>query len=225
MAELDYAIDLRRTNRRAFMSAEPPASAVRAWVASASEEGASLVPVVGAEHRARLAVLCEEADTAQRSDPLFASELRTWTTDNPRRADGVQAMTVPYVEDWRAPETQGQLRTFDVRGTGWLPGVADVGINECRLVFCSLEDSRAGWLTVGEALERVWLEITRAGYWASPLNQAIEVHDTHDRLRQELGLVGQPQLVLRVGLAPSAAPTPRRPISEVMDDRTTEERS
>ena len=122
MAELDFAIDLRRTNRRAFMSDEPPASLVRAWAASASEEGATLVAVTSPEHRARLAVLCQEADAAQRADPRYVEELLAWTTDDPRRPDGVQAMTIPYLYDWRRPETRGQLRSFDVRGRGWLPG-------------------------------------------------------------------------------------------------------
>ena len=132
-------------------------------------------------------------------------------------------MTIPYIYDWRDPDTRGQLRSFDVRGKGWLPGIADTGANECRVVFCSADDSRGGWLRVGEALERVWLEITRAGYWASPLNQPIEVRGVHDELRDVLDLLGQPQLLLRVGLAPEAASTPRRPQHEVIDDRTTYE--
>lgn len=219
MAALDYEIDRRRTNRRAFMG-EPPASLVHALVASAAEEGASVVPVVSPEHRARLALLCQQADAAQRTDPEYVDELLAWTTDNPRRPDGVQAMTVPYIFDWRDPETHGQLRSFDARGEGWLPGGADAGINECRVIFCGADDSRAGWLRVGEALQRVWLEITRAGYWASPLNQAIEVQDIHDELRDAFDLIGQPQILLRIGLAPEVPATPRRSLSELIDDRT-----
>jgi hypothetical protein len=220
MAALDYEIDRRRTNRYTFMGDEPPASLVRALVTSAAEEGSSLEPVISAEHRARLAVLCQHADAVQRTDPAYVDELLAWTTNDARRPDGVQAMTVPYIYDWRDPDTRGQLRSFDVKGNGWLPGVADAGINECRVVFCTAEDSRAGWLRVGEALERVWLEITRAGYWASPLNQAVEVHQTHDQLRDALDLVGHPQILLRIGLAPEPPATPRRPVSEVLDDRS-----
>ena len=221
MAVLDSDIERRHTNRRAFMGDEPPAWLVRALVASAVEEGASLVPIVSPEHRARLAVLCQQADAEQRRNPAYVDELLAWTTNDPRRVDGVQAMTVPYVDDWRDPVTRGQLRSFDVRGEGWLPGTADTGISECRLVLCSADDSRAGWLRTGEALERVWLEITRAGYWASPLNQAVEVPETHGQMRDALDLAGHPQILLRVGLGPEPAPTPRRPVREIIEDRTT----
>lgn len=225
MAALDGQIDRRRTNRQPFMG-EPPASVVRALISSAAEEGASVVPVNSPGQRSRLAALCEQADAVQRSDPTYLNELLAWTTNDPRRPDGVQAMTIPYVDDWHDPGTHGQLRTFDARGDGWLSSRAEPGTDECRLVFCSADDSRAGWLRIGEALERVWLELTRAGYWASPLNQPVEVHETHEQLRAALDLVGQPQVLLRVGLAPEATRTPRRPPHEVIDDRSSyEERS
>lgn len=225
MAALDYEIERRRTNRRAFMG-EPPAPVVRALIASAAEEGASVALIDSPGQRSRLAELCEQADAVQRSDPTYGRELLAWTTDDPRRRDGVQAMTIPYIDDWQGSQTRGQLRSFDARGEGWLPAESYVRSKESRLVFCSVDDSRAGWLRVGEALERVWLELTRAGYWASPLNQPIEVHETHDQLRDALGLIGQPQLLLRVGLAPETAATPRRAPHEVIDDRTSfEERS
>ena len=69
MAVLDYEIDRRRTNRHSFMGPEPPASLVRSMIGSAAEEGASLVPIRSLDDRARIAVLCEEADAEQRSDP------------------------------------------------------------------------------------------------------------------------------------------------------------
>jgi nitroreductase len=218
LAGLDAAIDRRHTNRRPFMG-EPPMALTRALVAAAAEEGATLVPVVSAEHRARLAELCAEADAAQRADDTYVHELLAWTTDDPRRTDGVQAMSVPYIEDWSASATQGQLRSFDVRGAGWLPPAGGGGKDECRLIFCAVDNSRASWLRVGEALERVWLELTRAGYWASPLNQAVEVPHTQQRLRDEFQLRGEPQILLRAGLAPEAPATPRRPHHEVIDDR------
>lgn len=225
MAALDRQIDRRRTNRQPFMG-EPPASVVRAVIRSAAEEGASVVPVSSPGHRSRLALLCKQADAVQRSDPTYVNELLAWTTNDPRRPDGVQAMTIPYIDDWDDPETHGQLRSFDARGDGWLSSRVEPGTVERRLVFCSADDSRIGWLRVGEALERVWLELTRAGYWASPLNQPVEVHETHEQLRTALDLAGQPQILLRVGLAPEAPSTPRRAPHEVIDDRSSyEERS
>jgi hypothetical protein len=219
MGALDSEIGRRRTNRRAFMG-EPPESVVHAAAASAAEEGATLTPIVSAEQRALVAALCQEADTVQRTDADYVRELLAWTTDDARRPDGVQAMSVPYIEDWGDPATRGQIRSFDARSAGWLRPAVDTGSTESLLIFCAAADSRASWLRVGEALERVWLELTWAGYWASPLNQAVEVPQTHRRLRDALGLAGDPQILLRAGLAPEAPATPRRPWHEMIDDRT-----
>jgi nitroreductase len=223
IAALDDEIERRHTNRRAFMGEAPPQSLVQALVAAAAEEGATLVPVTSPGQRDRLTAMCEQADAVQRADPAYVNELLAWTTTDARRTDGVQAMTIPYIPEWHDPRAGGQLRSFDASGQGWLPETTESGSNECRVVFCTTDDSRTSWLRVGEALERVWLEITRLGYWASPLNQAVEVQQTHDELREALGPGRQPQILLRVGLGPAAAPTPRRPVHEVTDDRTSYE--
>ena len=77
-------------------------------------------------------------------------------------------------------------------------------------------DDAAAWARAGEALERVLLEITRHGYAASPLTQAIEVAHTRELLRSELSLPGHPQLLLRVGRAPAVSSTRRRPLTDVL---------
>jgi hypothetical protein len=72
------------------------------------------------------------------------------------------------------------------------------------------------WLRAGEALERVWLELTRLGYVASLLTQVIEVARTNELLRHELGLTMHPHLLMRVGQAPDTPSSPRRPFTEVV---------
>ena len=66
-------------------------------------------------------------------------------------------------------------------------------------------DDPPGWLSAGQALERVLLEIARAGYAASPLTQAVEVPSVRSQLRSGLRTQMWPHLLLRVGYAP---PTP-----------------
>jgi hypothetical protein len=99
---------------------------------------------------------------------------------------------------------------------GWLPEPGGIGAEECLLLLCSDEDAPHGWLRTGEALQRLWLELTDYGYWASPLTQLLEVRSTHDELVEELGLASHPQLLLRVGRAPAAVPTPRRHACDVI---------
>ena len=224
MADLDPEIDRRHTNRRAFMGDEPPASFVRRLTVEAKAENVLLVPIVGAENRAEAARLSARADAMQREDPAYVAELMAWTTMDPRRLDGIQAMAVPYVHSWTERPSGAQVRSFDVLRMGWLPSAAAAaGADECRVVLCTADDSPAGWLRVGEALERVWLEIRRAGYWACPLNQVIEVYETHAELCRVLHLTQYPQIMLRIGQAPDVPTTPRRPASDVIVDATRTE--
>jgi hypothetical protein len=206
---LDNATDERRTNRRAFADEPIPASLLYELVEAARAESGYLVPIVSPEHRASVGELSRLADRIQESDPAYLAELLQWTTDDPRRGDGVQAASVPYAGSLSDDRDVMPIRSFDVRGMGWLPAASGSDANECVLLLAAVDDDPASWLRAGEALERVWLELTRLGYSASPLTQAVEVARTHERLRAVLKLDLHPQILLRVGLAPNAVRSPR----------------
>jgi nitroreductase len=217
IAALDDAIDRRRTNRRRFADEPVPHSLVYDLVAAARAEGADLIPITRPEHRQAATKLSELADNIESSDPAYLAELEAWTSDDPRRLDGVQAATVPYVGTEPAhAEDVLPIRAFDVRGMGWLPAATTAETNECLLLLACADDGPAAWLRAGEALEHVWLELTRQGYWASPLSQVVEVAVTHERLRAELGLDVNPEILLRVGHAPETMPTRRRRHTDVI---------
>ena len=220
IAGLDTAIDARRTNRRAYADEPVPGALVGELVAAARAEGAHLVPVTSAEHRIVVAELTELAERIEQADPRYLDELRAWITNDPRRRDGVQAATIPYAGAGAGPLDAVPLRAFDVAGMGWLPASSHSGIDQCLLVLCA-EDTNRGWVRVGEALEHVWLELTRQGYWASPLTQLVEVAVSNHSLHRRLGLLTPPQLLLRVGRAPDVAHTPRRDPDDVIVDATT----
>src|SRR4029077_2887714 len=76
------------------------------------------------------------------------------------------------------------------------------------------------WLRAGEALERVWLEGTRARYVASPFSQPVEVAMIRAQLRSDLRLSMQPHMVIRVGRAPVTPASRLRHVADVLDDRT-----
>jgi len=214
---LDMAIDHRRTNRRAFSGEPVPSRIITDLEYAAKSEGAMLFPIVSPEHRHTVTELSALADRIERSDPAYVNEIAQWTTDDPRRGDGVQAASVPYAGDGAGkPADPLPIRSFDVRGMGWLPPASGSNGNQCLLLICAHEDNTRGWLRTGEALEHVWLRLTEQGYWASPLTQVIEVSRTNDRLRAELGLTAHPEVLLRVGRAPETVPTRRRPANDVI---------
>ncbi|HZC72612.1 MAG TPA: hypothetical protein VE442_18085 [Jatrophihabitans sp.] len=216
---LDIAIDQRRTNRRAFGPHQIPSWLVTELQIAAREEETLLFAITHPRHREAIVRLTVQADHFERSDPAYLAEIAAWTTDDPRRPDGVQAASVPYAGALADEHERLPIRGFDVRGMGWLPASSGSNPGETLLLLCSHDDQPRGWLRTGEALEHVWLKLTDRGYWASPLTQVIEVRDTHDQLRNELALVAEPQLLLRVGRAPETVRTPRRPAHEVIIDR------
>lgn len=57
---------------------------------------------------------------------------------------------------------------------------------------------------------------------AQPLAQATDLPGSRQRLRAALGLVGTPQLALRMGYATGTAATPRRDIADVLDRQNQE---
>jgi hypothetical protein len=79
-------------------------------------------------------------------------------------------------------------------------------------------DTAKDQLRAGIALARVLLEGTRAGVVASPLGQVVDLPGPRNQLRQQLNLLGEPQMLLRIGYGAPAAATPRRPVSDVLTD-------
>jgi nitroreductase len=76
---------------------------------------------------------------------------------------------------------------------------------------------RAHWLLAGQALQRVLLTATVRGIAASPLTQPLETADAW-LVRDPRSGREEPQMILRIGYGLPASPTPRRPVSEVLDE-------
>ena len=55
------------------------------------------------------------------------------------------------------------------------------------------------------------------GVAASPLGQVMDLESIRMQLKHELGVLGFPQMVLRIGYAPQGAGTPRRSLADVLD--------
>lgn len=214
-AELEAAIRLRRSNRTRFDETQVPDEFVARLAAGAREEGAILTEIRREDQRQILAQLSARADAILYADPRYRAELRSWTTEDPHRTDGVPSWVVPHVDGNSGDEIP--LRDFDTRGSGRLPARTESSHLQTLLVIGTDGDSPQDWLCAGEALERVLLEITAAGFVASPLMQALEVPAIGEALRHELGLAFLPQILLRVGHGAPVPSTPRRALRDVLD--------
>jgi nitroreductase len=220
IGRLDAVVDRRRSNRRRYSDQEEDevtAEDLGELVQAADDEDSHLLQITELEDRMIAARLSQQADATQNSDDAYRAELVAWTTDDPRRSDGVQAMTVPHTG---GSQDDLPIRDFDTRSMGWLPTVTDSNMGQCLLLLGTREDTPAAWLRAGEALERVWLEATRLDYVASLLAQVVEIPETRELLRTELNLPMHPHVLLRVGRAPATPATRRRPLDDVLDEST-----
>lgn len=221
-AELFPAIARRRTERRRMSHRPVPADVLGDLAGYAVRAGAVLLPVAGADARARLAETFRRAGRLQRAAPGYPSELRLWTHRLPGAHDGVPAAAITRTKP--GPEGASPLRAFpggrlrqgaQQTGHGGLDDAAEY------LVVATTGDTVLDRLRAGEAASAVLLAATLAGLATTPLSQATEV----PAVRQALGssvlrVPEQPQLVLRVGRpaahADPLAPTPRRPLPAVL---------
>jgi hypothetical protein len=217
LAALNPVVELRQTNRRRFAPDPVPDELVATVVNAAAAEGAVLHPVVRPDDRMALARLSQKADSQQITDPAYRAELRAWTNNDPTRRDGVRAAVVPHVDGSAADEVP--IRDFDSQGAGWLPAETHSSAGQCLLILGTKGDDPESWVRAGEALERAWLEITRAGFVASLFTQVIELGALRAELSDELRLGLRPHVVLRVGRAPVTPATMRRRLADVLEER------
>jgi hypothetical protein len=218
LAALDPVIEVRQTNRRQFADELVPQPVVAVLETAAVAEGAFLYVVDDPDQRAVVAGLSQRADELENLNPAYRAELRSWTSDEPGRRDGVSLLAVPRADGTAQDEVP--IRDFDTSGKGWLPAATRSSRNQTLVLLCTAGDAPAEWLRAGEALERVLLEITRHGYSASPLTQVTEVPSARAQLRSELKLVGYPHVLLRIGRAPVAPSSRRRRLTDVLVDES-----
>lgn len=218
LAQYETAIPRRRTNRRPLTGEPLPDDLLRGLTALAAAEETVLVPVLREDHRRLVARLTQQADELQNADRAYRAELRHWTNRPAETGDGVPVQAVPHV-DGLSPVDMPQ-RDFDTRGEGELPADSGDSAERTMVLLATRTDSPLDWLRCGEALQHVLLELTRHGWVASPVTQAIEVPLTRTQLRAALTWDAHPHILLRIGHADDLLAVPRRPRSDVVRNST-----
>jgi hypothetical protein len=83
-------------------------------------------------------------------------------------------------------------------------------------VLSTMGNAPVDWLRAGQALQRVLLTATCHGIAASPLTQPLETAESW-LVRDPHTGAESPQMILRLGYGLPVSATPRRPVSEVLD--------
>ena len=224
---LAAAIGRRHTERGAFdESVDLPPETVRALASAVEANGCLLRVVESPDDAAAVTVLLARADDVQSRDPAYRDELRQWTGRDDASADGLPGSAIPATASADRGSSY-RLRDFDAdrgdQGPQWA-GEPPRAEHPLVVVIGTAADDAAAWLAAGQALGRLLLTATTRGLAASPMTQALEVQDTRARLGRDLGLVGHPQVVLRLGLAAPGSTAAvghanRRSVAEVLETR------
>lgn len=208
---LAAAIPLRHTHRDAFEQHTLPPELLDQLRLAAEEHGAALMIVTG-DNLIELEVLLAWADDLEEADPAYRAETAGSIRTGPS-PDGIPAAAL--ADD---PERGSSLRLRDFAFTARQPADSDPPRAEKPdvVLITTDDDSPLSWLRAGQALGAVLLHAARQGVMGQPLAQVTDFPAGRARLREALGLVGVPQMAVRLGYAATTAPTPRRTVDDVL---------
>jgi hypothetical protein len=208
---LATAILERHTHRGPFEDREVPGALIRVFESAAVAEGARLHQVVSEDELVELEVLLSKADAVEEQDERYQAELVEWVHDDASRPDGIPvraAMTVPG--------SSLRQRDFTRTHPDGVDGSAPAPEHPAVVVLATEGDDPTSWLRAGQALAAVVLRAADHGVQAQPLGQVTDVLAYRLGLRSILGIVGVPQLVLRMGYASHTPVTPRRTVEHIL---------
>lgn len=209
-SELFDAIGHRHTNRQPYEDRPIPESILSALVEAARQEGASLYVVSDPDERRRLVDLIHDADSS--ADPMVVKETRAWTGVEPSRVDGIPTRSLGPIPV--SPSTPHRdLAPGRAAGSR---GFAVFEKDPTLAVLTTHSDTKTDWLAAGQALERVLLVATVEGLVSTFANQVLEAPSLRWLVRDPNQPIGYPQMLMRIGYAPAAPSTPRRPLSDVL---------
>ncbi len=211
-ADLERAINHRRTNRRPFFEAEVTAGHQLVLTRAAEAEAATLQVITDPERLNHLRQWAASAHRRQRADPAWVAEWSAWTG----RDGGVDGVPVSSagpapsdLDDWTLRDFGRPDRPHRIEGK-------DFEAQPLLAVLGTFADGPKAQVHAGQALERVLLTATTLGLAASFVSQLIEVEPVRRDVQGLLGGRIHPQAVLRIGFGGPVPPTPRRPVQDYL---------
>jgi hypothetical protein len=211
------AILVRRTDRLPFRAPSHWESFEPALRQTIDHSKATL-DVLRDDAKPALAEASRLTESLRRYDEYYHDELQWWTEPF-RLYQGVPPSAL--VSDEEA-ERVGINRTFPTSEHS--DRRPDVQVDEAKvLVLFTPENTRGDAVKCGEVLSTVLVECTMAGLATCTLTHITELPESRATIQNLIGSQDFPQVLIRVGRAPALdetpAPTPRRPLNEVMQIR------
>jgi len=211
---LGDAMSRRRTDRLAFAAPEPWHE-LEQRLREALHGTVAKLDIIDQNGRPALAEASRRSEEHRLDDASYRYEL-LWWAGHSSAADGLPSSSLASSAEASRVDV---ARDFPTYGSGDRRPQVDRDHSNI-LVLSTYDDSWENTLRCGEALSRVLLECTAAGFATCTLTHMIEIHASREMVRRITGCRGEPQALIRVGRAAEISPppvrTPRRPLAEVL---------
>lgn len=205
----------RYTDRGPYSDHKLSADELERLRAAAASTGCWLRALRDHEERIVAITLLSDAERAEASDPEYRAELAAWR----RRGHSPDGIPQPAYESWTDDSRVSDVPLRDFAGYDWHPlpseGLPPEVERDTLILIGTGVDSELSWLEAGRGIALVLLTLTDANLVSQPLGPVLDVPTTRARLRHELGLLGQPQLMLRVGHGTGRPHTGRRSVEDI----------
>ena len=183
--------------------------------------GVDVMLLTSAQQKGEVAEYVAAANSVQFADAAWATELQDWirfsARDAIRTGDGLYGpvMGSPDVPPWIgklfmhlafSASAQNQKDSRNIKSSSAIA------------IIHSGRNGAEHWIEAGRCYERLALQATALNLRTAFINQPVEVAHMRPQFAQYLGLgERRPDLVVRIGHAPLATKSLRRPLSEVIN--------
>ena len=206
------AVIHRHTHRHGFVQPPIAATLAAAFVADVAAEGSQLHWIDDPTQITAMAELALLADRHQDGNPAWRAEIDQWTGSG--RREGIPTSAVPAVRPGAQPTDRLPVRSFLTKG-----GARQRRGSPGRMALITTKGDRlVDWLAAGQSLQRMLLRATDDWVFATYATAPLEVPALREAVRDRLGVPDHPQMLLELGHARCAHPTPRRSVEDQLTE-------
>jgi hypothetical protein len=215
------AIPRRYTDRGPYTDEPVSRLALQRMREAANERHCWLRVLEHTDDRLAVIRLLQEAEEAEAAEADYREEILQWQ----RPGSAGDGIPIDDANDWDDQHRVSDVPLRDFGGFGRHPHPGDgepPEVERDTIVLLGTDrDDKMSWLQAGRALADVLLTLTDENLVSQPLGPVLDLPAMRSRLRREVGLVGHPQLLLRVGHGQRLPVTRRRAIPEMLTVTTS----
>ncbi len=212
-------ITSRQTTRNLYNHNSIPSADIEKLKKTESETGVGIRFFMGQNEIRQFSPFIAEANTIQMSIPRFKNELIQWMRFSEKEAmqkgDGLYSACSGMPSMGRIVGSI-VLKNFVTAKSENKRLLKQLKKTAAVALFSSTKDNVENWIKTGMSFQRFALTATKLNINHSYLNLPCQVPEVRDKMMKDLGLVGFPQLLIRLGYSQKMPFSFRRRINDVI---------